>query len=177
MGDTGTGQNLIKAIYYPGWPKSKHPSLAWQCGSHTKEWRKPEYLHILGGRARERCSELAPLPDNKKATWKAASRQATGPQMWKDGNSHNSKVIYVLGNCANLYIYVLILNSIEWRWTGEVWQRVNREMIAIVVSSLSHVQFFATPWTTACQGPLSMGFPRQEYWSGLPFPYSYWYYV
>ena len=29
---------------------------------------------------------------------------------------------------------------------------------------------FATPWTAACQTPLSMGFARQEYWSGLPFP-------
>ena len=29
---------------------------------------------------------------------------------------------------------------------------------------------FVTPWTVACQAPLSMGFPRQEYWSGLPFP-------
>ena len=28
----------------------------------------------------------------------------------------------------------------------------------------------ATPWTIACQAPLSMGFSRQEYWSGLPFP-------
>ena len=28
----------------------------------------------------------------------------------------------------------------------------------------------ATPWTVACQAPLSMGFCRQEYWSGLPFP-------
>ena len=27
-----------------------------------------------------------------------------------------------------------------------------------------------TPWTAACQAPLSMGFSRQEYWSGLPFP-------
>ena len=27
-----------------------------------------------------------------------------------------------------------------------------------------------TPWTVACQAPLSMGFPKQEYWSGLPFP-------
>ena len=35
--------------------------------------------------------------------------------------------------------------------------------------SLSHVQLFATPWTVACQAPLSPGFPRQEYWSGLPF--------
>jgi len=30
-----------------------------------------------------------------------------------------------------------------------------------------------TPWTVACQAPLSMGFPRQEYWSGLPFPSPY----
>ena len=29
---------------------------------------------------------------------------------------------------------------------------------------------FVTPWTVACQAPLSIGFPRQEYWSGLPFP-------
>ena len=28
----------------------------------------------------------------------------------------------------------------------------------------------ATPWTVGCQAPLSMGFSRQEYWSGLPFP-------
>ena len=36
--------------------------------------------------------------------------------------------------------------------------------------SLSHVQFFVTLWTVACQAPLSMGFSRQEYWNGLPFP-------
>ena len=35
---------------------------------------------------------------------------------------------------------------------------------------LSHVRLFATPWTVACQAPLSVGFCRQEYWSGLPFP-------
>ena len=29
---------------------------------------------------------------------------------------------------------------------------------------------FATPWTIACQAPLSMEFPRPEYWSGVPFP-------
>ena len=38
------------------------------------------------------------------------------------------------------------------------------------VKSLSHVQLFGTPWTVAHQAPLSMGFSRQEYWSGLPFP-------
>ena len=35
---------------------------------------------------------------------------------------------------------------------------------------LIHVQLFETPWTVAYHAPLSMGFPRQEYWSGLPFP-------
>ena len=38
------------------------------------------------------------------------------------------------------------------------------------VKLLNHVRLFATPWTVACQAPLSMGFSRQEYWSGLPFP-------
>ena len=35
---------------------------------------------------------------------------------------------------------------------------------------LSRVQLFGNPRTIACQAPLSMGFPRQEYWSGLPCP-------
>ena len=43
-------------------------------------------------------------------------------------------------------------------------------MSCLHAQSLRHVQLFATPCTVACQAPLSMGFPRQEYWSGLPFP-------
>jgi len=39
-----------------------------------------------------------------------------------------------------------------------------------MLSRFSHVLLFVTPWTVACQVPLSMGLPRQEYWSGLPFP-------
>ena len=39
----------------------------------------------------------------------------------------------------------------------------------VVCWSLSHVQLFATPWTVGCEAPLSMGFSRQEYRSGLPF--------
>ena len=38
------------------------------------------------------------------------------------------------------------------------------------MKSLSHVRLFATPWTVAYQAPSSMGFSRQEYWSGLPLP-------
>ena len=38
------------------------------------------------------------------------------------------------------------------------------------MKSLSRVRLFATPWTVAYQAPPSMGFSRQEFWSGLPFP-------
>ena len=39
-----------------------------------------------------------------------------------------------------------------------------------MLSCFSHVRLFVTPWTVAHQAPLSMGFSRQEYWSGLPCP-------
>ena len=39
-----------------------------------------------------------------------------------------------------------------------------------VFKSLSHGRLFAAPWTATGQAPLSLGFPRQENWSGLPFP-------
>ena len=42
----------------------------------------------------------------------------------------------------------------------------------LVLSCFSHTQLFVTLWTVAHQAPLPMGFLRQEYWSGLPFPSS-----
>ena len=42
--------------------------------------------------------------------------------------------------------------------------------MCVHVQSLSFVQLSMAPWTVAHQASLSMGFPRQEYWSGLPFP-------
>ena len=46
----------------------------------------------------------------------------------------------------------------------------NRSVHVCVLSHFSHVQLFATLWIVACQAPLSVGFSRQEYWSGLPWP-------
>ena len=45
-----------------------------------------------------------------------------------------------------------------------------QESCVLCAQSLSHVRLFATSWTVACQAPLSMGFSRQDYWKGLPFP-------
>ena len=44
--------------------------------------------------------------------------------------------------------------------------------VCVYIHVLSHVWIFAPPWTVACQGPLSMGFPRQKYGSGLSFSAS-----
>ena len=44
------------------------------------------------------------------------------------------------------------------------------QKVKVKVKSLSRVRLFATPWTVAYQAPPSMGFSRQECWSGLPFP-------
>ena len=41
-------------------------------------------------------------------------------------------------------------------------------LLLLLLSHFSHVQLSAIPWTEAHQVPLSIGFPRQEYWSGLP---------
>ena len=54
--------------------------------------------------------------------------------------------------------WVAISFSNAWKWK-------------VKVKSLSRVRLFATPWTAAYQAPLSMGFSRQEYWSGVPLPF------
>ena len=43
-------------------------------------------------------------------------------------------------------------------------------VLACMLSSFRHIQVFATPWTIACQAPLSTGLSGQEFWSGLPCP-------
>ena len=53
---------------------------------------------------------------------------------------------------------------------GWFWPHV----VMFIVESLSHVRLSATPWTVARQAPLSVGFSRQESWSGLPWCFSYW---
>ena len=65
------------------------------------------------------------------------------------------------------------LREVEWDGSWEGGLRGTEHMYEVKwseVKSLSHVRLFVTPWTVAYQDPQSMGFSRQEYWSGLPFP-------
>ena len=56
-----------------------------------------------------------------------------------------------------------------WQDVGTV-TLVLKKFSSVCAQALNCVWLFATPWTVACQVPLPMGFPRQEYWSGLPLP-------
>ena len=53
---------------------------------------------------------------------------------------------------------------------SEKWKRKSHSESTVKVKLLSRVRLFDTPWTVSYQAPLSMGFSKQSYWSGLPFP-------
>ena len=72
-----------------------------------------------------------------------------------DGSPPGSPVLGILQ--ARTLEWVAISFSNAWKWK-------------VKVKSLSRVWLFATPWTEAYQAPPSMGFSRQEYWSGVPLP-------
>ena len=72
-----------------------------------------------------------------------------------DGSPPGSPVPEILQTRTLEWVAIAFSNA--WKWKNKV-------------KSLSHVWLLATPWTTAHQVPPSMGFSRQEYWSGLPLP-------
>ena len=52
----------------------------------------------------------------------------------------------------------------------KTFKDISASHLCLCAQSLSHIKLFVTPWTAAHQPSLSMGFSRQEYCSGLPFP-------
>ena len=73
----------------------------------------------------------------------------------RDGSPPGSPIPGILQ--ARILEWVAISFSNAWKWRMKV-------------KSLSRVRLLATPWTAAYQAPPSMGFSRQEYWSGVPLP-------
>ena len=69
-----------------------------------------------------------------------------------------------------LFLWYCILRSVSYTFESTVTplDHVRRCRCCSVASC---IRLFVTPWTVVCQAPLSMAFPRQEYWHGLPFLY------
>ena len=78
-------------------------------------------------------------------------------------------VIKILNKKKSKTVYFLLLKFLNLEIDVVTFQ-LTCEVKWSEVKSLSRVRLFATPWTVAYQDPQSMGFSRQEYWSGLPFP-------
>ena len=76
-----------------------------------------------------------------------------------DGSPPGSPVPGILQARTLEWVAISFSNACKWK---------------VKVKSLNHVLLFATPWSAAYQAPPSMGFSRQEYWSGVPLP-SPWY--
>ena len=73
------------------------------------------------------------------------------------------------------FFYLKNLNSYTVEITSHIYRFLSSPILITVCGGggglvTKSCLTLATPWTAACQAPLSMGFSRQEYWSGLPFP-------
>ena len=97
------------------------------------------------------------IPTNESAAAAAAKLLQSCPTLCDpiDGSPPGSPVPGILQ--ARTLEWVAISFSNVWKWE-------------VKVKSLSRVRLLATPWTAAHQAPPSMGFSRQEYWSGVPLP-------
>ena len=87
----------------------------------------------------------------------AAKSLQSCPTRWghRDGSPPGSHILGILQARTLEWVAISFSNAWKWKVKGK---------------SLSRVQLLATPWTTAYQAPPSMGFSRQEYWSGVPLP-------
>ena len=102
------------------------------------------------------CNNWNPA-QRKNAAAAAAKSLKSCPTLWDpiDGSPLGSSISGILQ--ARILEWVAISFSNAWKWK-------------VKVKSLSRARLFSTPWTAADQAPPSMGFSRQEYWSGLPLP-------
>ena len=111
------------------------------------------------------CVRLFAIP------WTIQSIEFSRPEYWsglvtrfkscltlcdpRDGSPPGSSVPGILQARTLEWVAISFSNASKWK---------------VKVKSLSCVRLFATTWSAAHQAPLSMGFSRQEYWSGVPFP-------
>ena len=102
----------------------------------------------------------------------------TGLRRSPRAGNGNSLQYFCLENCMDREAWWATVHGVAKSWTRLKWARTHALQkvcnyclfsMKVKVKSLSRVRLFATPWTVAHQAPLSIGFSRQEYCSGLSF--------
>ena len=121
----------------------------WKTQHWPQDWKRSVFIPVSSKSNAKECSTAAAAA--------AAKSLQSRPTLCDpiDGSPPGSAVPGILQ--ARTLEWVAIAFSIVWKWK-------------VKVKSLSLVWFVATPWTADYQAPPSMGFSRQEYWSGLPLP-------
>ena len=133
------------------WGRSKR--ICWWTGERVRERsRSSPWVSRIKHSQRREDAEGAGLGSGAAAKSLQSYPTLCNP---RDSSPPGSPVPGILQ--AKTLECVAIAFSNAWKWK-------------VKVKSLSHVQLLATPWTAAHQAPLSMGFARQEYWSGVPLP-------
>ena len=124
------------------------PSSPWQPSSYFSPYESDYARYLMG------------FPGSSAA---AAKLLQSCPTLCDpvDGSPPGSPVPGILQ--ARTLEWVAISFSSAWKWK-------------VKVKSLSCVWLLVTPWTAAYQAPLSMGFSRQKYWSGVPLPSPPWWF-
>ena len=136
---------------WQGWLESIRP---WRFAMWTQ---KKEWLSLLFGTSPQSSLPLCRLNLPAAAAAAAAKSLQSCPTLCDPigGSPPGSPIPGILQ--ARTLEWVAISFPNAWKWK-------------VKVKSLSRVQLLATPWTAAYQAPPSMGFSRQEYWSGVPLP-------
>ena len=141
------------------WPPDAKNWLTGKDPDSGKYWRQEEkgttedemveWHHLLNGHA--------------AASWTAKSVQSC-PTLCDpiDGSLPGSPVLGILQARILEWVAISFSNASKWK---------------VKMKSLSRVRLLATSWTAAYQAPPSMGFSRQEYWSGVPLPSPQWTWV
>ena len=146
MGFPG-GRFLFRSLR---WPNRKHPVPT----GEQSGWRD-QVLSLWSGSTDSKILDYQRT--NPTTTTTTTKLLQSCPTLWDpiDGSPPGSAIPGILQ--ARTLEWVAISFSSEWKWK-------------VKAKSLSCVQLLATPWTADYQAPPSMGFSRQEYWSGLPLP-------
>ena len=160
--------NIMSILLHYHWPrkrpKFKEQFLLNAYHFHTiwvkKLQTEPSFSHersVLSARYYSKCFPCIDLfnPYNKTTTTTKSLQSCPTLCDPIDDSPPGSPVPGILQARTLEWVAISFSNASKWK---------------VKVKSLSHVQPSATPWTTAFQAPPSMGFSRQEYWSGVPLP-------
>ena len=156
---------LVLTLSWWGLPHTEPPGHPEDVSKASGRWQLPKKKGVLS-----RSTELTTttlMGQDILRLW--LSRHSSG---WRHTNLKSLTSAFIKSPCKDDFLLPLAVNYPGWWGKNEKSQKMKSFESALgtlrVISRFSHV--FATPRAVACQAPLSMGFSRQEYWSGLLFP-------